>query len=84
MQTLQKYFSHPSLVIYSFATSGIQTETGTANMWGITNSKPLGPIITMGPIRNTSDQQSDGIAALLRHVPATANYAIMLSQNPFS
>jgi hypothetical protein len=37
--TLQKYFSHPSLVIYFFF-------AGTAN-WGTINSKPPGPIIMM-------------------------------------
>jgi hypothetical protein len=44
---LQKYFSHPSLVIYSFATPPIKTEIGTANRWGTTDSKPHGPIIMM-------------------------------------
>ncbi len=31
--TLQNYFSHPSLVIYFFATPPIKTETGTAHSW---------------------------------------------------
>jgi hypothetical protein len=43
--TLQNYFSHPSLVIYFFPTPPIKLETGTANRWGTTNSKPSGPII---------------------------------------
>jgi hypothetical protein len=30
-----------------------KTETGIANRWGTTNSKPRGPIIYDGPIRNT-------------------------------
>jgi len=38
--TLQKYISHQSLVIYKI-------ETGRANRWGTSNSKPLGPIIMM-------------------------------------
>jgi hypothetical protein len=37
--TLQKYFSHPSLAIYIFATPPVRLELGT------TNSKPPGPII---------------------------------------
>ncbi len=48
MRTLQKYFSHPSLVVYFFATPTHKTESGTANIWGSTNSKPPGPIIMMG------------------------------------
>jgi hypothetical protein len=31
--TLQKNFSHPSLVIYFFASPTHKTETGIANMW---------------------------------------------------
>jgi hypothetical protein len=39
--TLNKYFPRPNLVIYFL-------ETGTANRWGTTNSKPPGPIIMIG------------------------------------
>ncbi len=46
--TLLKYISHPSLVIYSFATPPIKNETGTGNRRGTTNSKAARPIITMG------------------------------------
>ncbi len=37
-----------------------KTERGRANRWETTNSKPQGPIINDGPIRNT-EQQSDPI-----------------------
>jgi hypothetical protein len=40
--TPQKYFSHPSVVVYIFATPTNKTETGTANRWGTSNSKPPG------------------------------------------
>jgi hypothetical protein len=44
--SLQKYFSHPSLVMCSFATPPIKLKLGQqANRWGTTNSKPLRPII---------------------------------------
>jgi hypothetical protein len=46
--TLQKCFSHPSLVIYCFATQPRKLNLGTANRWGTTNSKPHGPIVMMG------------------------------------
>jgi hypothetical protein len=32
--TLQKYISHPSLVLYLFPNPTHKTETRTANMWG--------------------------------------------------
>jgi hypothetical protein len=44
--TLRIFYSHPSLVMYSFATP--TTETRTANRRGTTNSKPPGPIMMMG------------------------------------
>jgi hypothetical protein len=51
--TLQKYFSHPSLVIYFFSNPIDKTRTGTANRWETTNIKPLGPIIMIvRPFRN--------------------------------
>jgi len=52
--TLQKYFSHPSFSYLLFLQSPltklklgqqIGAETGTANRWGTTNSKPFRPII---------------------------------------
>jgi hypothetical protein len=45
--TLQKYISHPSIVI-SFSKPTNKTKTGTANSWETTNSKPLGPNIMIG------------------------------------
>ncbi len=67
-----------------FCNPSHKTETGTAKRWGTTNSKPLGPIIIMG-------QKLDHIyctlfcryTAFLRLFVATANDAIMLSQNQF-
>jgi hypothetical protein len=55
--TLQKYFSHPSLVIYFFATPPQKTELGTANRRGTTNSKPPGPIIMIGQSEILSSSQ---------------------------
>jgi hypothetical protein len=55
--TLQKYFSHPSLVIYFFATPPKKTELGTANRWGTTNSKPPGLIIMIGQSETLSSSQ---------------------------
>jgi hypothetical protein len=54
--TLQRYFSHPSLVIPNLTRN---TKTGTANRWGgkggknwkTTNSKPPGPIIMVAQSR---------------------------------
>jgi hypothetical protein len=42
---LQKYFSHPSLVIYFFPKPTHKTKTETANRWETTNGKAPGPII---------------------------------------
>jgi len=58
--TLQKYFSHPSLIIYFFGNPSGKTETATACRWGTANSKPPGTTFCDGPIRNTG-QQSDHI-----------------------
>jgi hypothetical protein len=44
--TLQKYFSHPSLVLL-FSNLTDNTKTRTANRWEITNSKAPGWIITI-------------------------------------
>jgi hypothetical protein len=43
---LKIYISHPSLV--PFCNPNNKTETGRANRWGTTNSKPPGSIIMMG------------------------------------
>jgi hypothetical protein len=45
--TLQNKFSHPSLIIYFFATPPNKQNWGQQIRWGITNSKPPGPIIMM-------------------------------------
>jgi len=87
--TLRKYFSHPSLVLYFFATPPIKLKLGQqiggglliANQW--TNHYD-------GPIRNT-EQQLDHIyytllfkcTALLCALPTMATCAIMPSQNHF-
>jgi hypothetical protein len=55
--TLQKYFSHPSLVKYIlFCNPTHKTETGAANRWGTTNSKPPGRIIMMGQSETLSNR----------------------------
>jgi len=46
--------------MYFTMTPAHKTETGTANRWEITNSKPLGPIIMMGQ-SETTEQLSDHI-----------------------
>jgi hypothetical protein len=50
--TLQKYFSHPSLVIYLFSNPNNKSETGTANRWETTNSKPTGQIVMIGQLEH--------------------------------
>jgi hypothetical protein len=66
-----------------------KTETGTANRWGTTNSKPHGPIIMIG---QSETHQLDQIhythfcrctVLLLCLSSATATCAIMRSQNHF-
>jgi hypothetical protein len=52
--TLQKYFSHPSLVMYFFATPPIKP---TANKWGTISSNPPGTIIMMGQSATLMDSQ---------------------------
>ncbi len=44
----QKYFSHPSLVVYFLCNPAYQTEPGTAHSLGTINSKSDGPIHMMG------------------------------------
>ncbi len=46
--TLQKYFSHPSLVISCFCNPTHKSETGTTNRCHTTNSNQPGAIIMMG------------------------------------
>ncbi len=85
-------FSHPSLGVYSFATPHIKLKLGQQIGGGLLpNIKPPGPIIIMGPIRNTQ-QQLDHIyytlfyrcTVLLRlSLPAMAMCTIMGSQNHF-
>jgi hypothetical protein len=48
MLPLQKYFSHPSLVIYFFCNPTHDTQTEIANRWKTTNSKTSGRIIMIG------------------------------------
>jgi hypothetical protein len=86
--TLHNYFSHPSLLIYFFANPTHKTETGTANTQGTSNSKPPGLIITMGQLETLGSSPIILLhsflqvhVALVRLSPATANHAIMLSQN---
>jgi hypothetical protein len=56
--TPQKYFSHPSSVIYSFFFNPThKTESGIANRCEITNSKPPGPIIMMGQSETLTSNQ---------------------------
>jgi hypothetical protein len=56
--TLQKYFSHPSLVIYFFFNLNHKTETETADICGgITNNKPPEPITMMGQSGTLSSSQ---------------------------
>ncbi len=56
--TLQKCFSHPSLVIHLFFNLTHKTKTGTANRWETTNnSKPLEPIIIIGQSERGSNSQ---------------------------
>jgi hypothetical protein len=79
--TLQKHFSHPSLVIYFFVTPPTdKTERGTANRWGTTNSKPPGRIIMIGQSKRGIGSQiifitlfSSKCTVLLCLLPASAN-----------
>ncbi len=92
---LQYYFSHPISVIQFFATPSIKVKLGQQISGEPTNSKPPGPIVTMGQSERNTEQQSGQIyytllcgftpLLLLRlFSPATANCGIMLSQKPFS
>jgi hypothetical protein len=85
--TLQKCFSHPSLVIYSFATPPITLKLGQQiGGGGTTNSKPPGPIIMMGQSETLTSSQILFItlfSVAASKLPATAICAIMLTQNYF-
>jgi hypothetical protein len=88
--TLQKYFSHPSLVIYLFATPPMNLKLGQQIRGGTTNSKPPGPIIMMGRSETVTSSQiifitlfSAGAHCCCTFHRATANCRIMVSQNPF-
>ncbi len=76
-ETLRKYISHPSLVIYSFATLPIKLKLGQEMGGGSTNSKAPGPIITMSQSDTLTEQQLD-------HIYYTATWAIMRGQNHFA
>jgi hypothetical protein len=54
---LQKYFLHPSLVIYFFGTPPIKLKLRQQIGGGITNSKPLGPIIMICQSETLSTSQ---------------------------
>jgi hypothetical protein len=55
--TLQKYFSHPSLVIYFFATPPMKLKLGQQKGWRLTNRKSPGSIIMMGQSETLSSSQ---------------------------
>jgi hypothetical protein len=61
--TLQKYFSCKNifhiqaLVIYFVSNLTHETETGTADRWGITNNKPPEPITMIGQSETLSSSQ---------------------------
>jgi hypothetical protein len=57
--TLHIYFSHPSLVVYFVAPCNPtpQTEIGTAQWWGTTNSKPPGPIMMIGQSKTLTSSE---------------------------
>jgi hypothetical protein len=89
--TLQKYFSHPSLVIYFFSNPTHKTKIGTATRWETTNSKPHGPIIMIGQSETMSSSQIISITvfagrctALLCHLLASANCTKFVGQNDFA
>jgi hypothetical protein len=83
---------HIQVFLFIFCNSSHDTETGTADMWETTNSKPLGPIIMIDQWETLRSSQIIFIALffgglystlLLQLLAGTANCAIMLSQNHF-
>jgi hypothetical protein len=89
--TLRKYFSHPSLVMYSFATSRIKLKLGQQFGGGLLIANHLDQLLWWANQKHISEHQLDHIyytlfcrcTAVLRLLPATATSAIMLSQNHF-
>jgi hypothetical protein len=55
--TLQKYFSHPNLLVYFFATPPIKLKLGQEIGGGSHNSKPPEPIIMLGQWETLSGSQ---------------------------
>jgi hypothetical protein len=65
---LQKYFSHPSLVIYFlFRNPTHYTKTRTANRWETTNSKPSGRIVMIDQLKIRSSSQINAFSSPLLH-----------------
>jgi len=62
--TLRKYFSHPSLVMYSFATPATKLKLGQQIGGGTTNKQTTWTNHYDRPIRNT-EQQLDHISYTL-------------------
>ncbi len=81
---LKKYFSHPSLVIYSFATPPIKVKLGQQIGGGTMNSKPLAPIIMMGQSKILSSSQIPFITLFSPSVavPCTSHTASKLVITP--
>ncbi len=78
--TLQKYSSHPSLYRYLLFCNPIdKTETGTANKWGTTNSKPPGRISMMGQSETLTRSQI--IFITLFFCRCTATVAVPLTSH---
>jgi hypothetical protein len=66
-------------IVLTIAIHAHKTKTETTNRWGTTNSKPPGPIITMGQSETLNSSQIIFITLF----SAGANCAIILSQNHF-
>jgi hypothetical protein len=85
--TLQKYFSHPSLVIHCFATPSIKLKPVQQMGGGSTNSKPPGPIIMMDRSETLSSSQIIFItlfsAGAQRHLPAHSKLCNCAEPKPF-
>jgi hypothetical protein len=85
--TLQKYFSHPSLVMYSFANPPIKLKLAQQIGGGLLIANHLDISHYDGPMRNQLEHIYYTLfymcTALLHLSPATATCAIVLSQNQF-
>jgi hypothetical protein len=77
---LQKHFSHPSLVIYFFATSPIKLKLGQQIRGGLLIMNPTWTNHHDRPIRSSRIIFITLVAAPL---PAMANFEILLSQKGF-